>query len=98
MSDQKDYLAVVWMWGGEIYSYARDPDPETAARKAATTARLDWSPLFNIPKKGKWKTKINVYDVTGHDDILMNKGYVLSHKSHSFKDLTDTNQTVEVTV
>lgn len=65
MSDTKrDYLAVITTaYGGG--SYARGPDRVDTIKRAAKLYKQDWKHLLKIGKT----VKVNVIDVTGHDEV-----------------------------
>jgi hypothetical protein len=60
-----DYLAIALIGAGS--SYGRDPNKDAAVARCKKIVEQDWAFMFDL--HGKTCT-INVYDVTGHDDLF----------------------------
>jgi hypothetical protein len=60
-----DYLAIAIIGAGS--SYARDPNKEAAIARCKKIVEQDWASMFDLHNK---PCKINVYDVTGYDDLF----------------------------
>jgi hypothetical protein len=60
----KDYLVVTLIGAGS--SYARGPDLEDCLKRLGKIIASDWGSLYDVAGK---ECQVNVFDVTGHDDL-----------------------------
>jgi hypothetical protein len=62
---KQEFLAILLVGAGS--SHARGPDLEDTIKRCGRIAVSDWSSLFDLGGK---EAQINVYDVTGQDDLF----------------------------
>ena len=67
MTDTKDYIAIVLLGGGS--SWSRGPDAEKAIERVLWYVKHDWGSIF---KMDGVEVRVNVWDVTGNDQVHWN--------------------------
>jgi hypothetical protein len=85
----KDYLAIVLIGAGS--TFARGEDKDATVKKCARGVMRDWSRLFDV--KGKEVT-VNVFDVTGHDDLRWDNEGVFNCDTGERIDLLERVKTI----
>jgi hypothetical protein len=74
----KEYIAIALI-GGSGSSFGRDPDKAKAIKICARILASDWAHLFDLHGKD-WP--INVYDITGHDDVYWSERGVVDKEDN----------------
>ncbi|USM11507.1 hypothetical protein vBCbaSRXM_62 [Citromicrobium phage vB_CbaS-RXM] len=77
-TETRDYLAIILVGAGS--SYARGPDKEDVVKRVMKIVFSDWKSLFDL--KGQ-TVSVNLYDVTGHDDVYWEARGVFAAPDHT---------------
>jgi len=85
----RDRIAIIFIGCGSTFVRGTDA-PEGLAAKCVRQARRDWKGVMHFPRR---QYKVNVWDVTGHDDVYWDDTGLFDEKTN---DRIDTHRTVEV--
>ena len=89
MSEEKDFIAVIFIGAGS--EYFRCGDPIEAATKCLRGLKLNWRHLFCLSATKTWR--VNVWEVTGRDSVYWDLSGLYDSATN---EKIDTHRIVEV--